>query len=414
MRVMLLFLTILIMPLTSVALDFQHRDTVLLTDINGITSGRLGRAVGINQGSVFMGAPEQDLTAGATYLYRINEQREMAFVKELESQGPSPRRYGGSIVTDSDIAAIGYESGDLIEIYVRNGINWDLSKVIESPLINGITVRGFGQLIDLKDDFLVVGDPTAKVGDISNAGVVMIFGRNKGGADNWGLVTHFVDTTPPEDPKFPTSVAISTDLMVAGDAQSDRALLYRREGDNWTFDRNLQPQAMEADDRFGVSVEAEGDYIAVGALNGNEAELPTNSGSVHIFYRNQGGSNNFGQVTQVYPNAPEFIDRFGESIRLREGLLVVGAPGAQKVSVFARYTGVWLEKQLLQPPEGLDYFHAEFGLDVDYHQGSLVVGSDRWPDISGERYGAVFLYEDLGTVLCDELTGIFCDSFEDN
>ena len=35
MRTSLLLLTILLMPITSVALDFQHRDTVLFTDIDG-------------------------------------------------------------------------------------------------------------------------------------------------------------------------------------------------------------------------------------------------------------------------------------------------------------------------------------------------------------------------------------------
>lgn len=106
-----LMLTILLMPLTSHALDFQHRDTVLLTDINDITAGRLGWAVGVNQGSVFMGAPEQDLQDGAAYLFGINSQRKMEFVKEFESQDPSPYFYGVAIVTDGSIAAIG--SGSL-------------------------------------------------------------------------------------------------------------------------------------------------------------------------------------------------------------------------------------------------------------------------------------------------------------
>jgi len=409
-----LLLTVMLMPLTSHALDFQHRDSVFLTDINGITAGRLGRAVGINQGSVLMGAPEQDSGVGATYLYGINDQRNLDFVKEFERQGPGFRRYGGAIVTDGDIAAIGYETGILLEIYLRNGSDWLLSKTIEIPTIEGIVVSTFGHIIDLKGDFLVVGDPSADVGAEANAGVVMIFGRHTGGANNWGLITHFLDTNPPENAEFPSSVAISDDLMVATDKINNRALLYRRNGNAWSFDKNLQPEQVEADDSFGVSVEAEGDYIAVGALNGNEVELPTNSGSVHIFHRNQGGSNSFGQLTQVYPSAPEGIDRLGESIRLREGLLVVGAPGAQQVYVFARFTGAWLEEQLLTPPAGLDYFHPWFGLDVDYHQGSLVVGADSWPDIDRVRYGAVFLYEDRGTVLCGELNAIFCDGFEEN
>ncbi len=73
MRISLLLLTILLMPLTSVALDFQHRDTVLLTDFNGITAGRLGRAVGVNQGSLVVGSDRwPDIEGerfGAVFLY---------------------------------------------------------------------------------------------------------------------------------------------------------------------------------------------------------------------------------------------------------------------------------------------------------------------------------------------------------
>ena len=47
------------------------------------------------------------------------------------------------------------------------------------------------------------------------------------------------------------------------------------------------------------TVAAEGDTVAVGATNGNNANLPSNSGSVHIFERNQGGPGNFGQVAEV-------------------------------------------------------------------------------------------------------------------
>ena len=394
------------------ALDFRFKDSVLLTDINGITEGRLGRVVAINDGSVVMGAPEQDGQAGAAYQYQINPQQQLVFVKEFTAQDPSPFRYGGVMASNGDLLAVGYASDKLLEIYVRNGDQWNLSKILGAPEISGVTIRGFGRIIDLKNDLLVVGDPSANVGSDSNAGVVMIFARNEGGANQWGLVTHFLDVNAPENPRFPTDVAISNDLMVAADDLNDRALLFRRINNTWSYSKHLQPEESEEDDRFGISVEAEGDHIAVGALNGNDALNPSNSGSVHIFERNTGGANHFGQTTQITGSSAEFIDRFGESARLREGLLVVGAPGAQQVYVFANFTGVWEEQQLISPPQGTTFGNAEFGLDVDYHKGSLIVGADRWSDIDGDRFGAVFMYQDRGTVLCDELNGIFCDSFE--
>ena len=412
MRIIPLLLVVLLVPLEGSGMEFIYRDIVPLTDINGITSGRLGWAVGVNRGAVFMGAPEQDFQAGATYEYRINNQRQLDFVRELDPQDDSPRLFGSAIITEGEVTAISYGSRFGIELYTLKAGNWVFSKWLEPPAIDNVTFRNFGSILDVSGDFLVVGDPTANVGAVGNAGIVMIFGRNVGGVDNWGLITHFFDPDPPEEPKFAASVAIADDLMVVGDDQNERAFLYRRSGSTWTFHKQLEPVNAVADDSFGIRVEAEGNFVAVSTLNGNEAELPTNSGSVHIFHRDQGGSNNFGQLTELMPSAPAFIDRFGESMRFRQELLVVGAPGAQQVYVFSHVSGLWREEQKILPPEGLEFFNADFGFDVDYHNGSLVVGSNKWNDIDGNRAGAVFLYEDPGIVVCGALDGVFCDSFE--
>jgi len=412
MRFGSLLLIIFFMPFESSATEFEHQDTVLLTDIDGITAGRLGRAVGVNRGAVFMAAPEQDSQAGATYEFRINDQRQLDFVRKLDPQDATPRLYGSAIVTQGEVTAVSYSSDDGIELFTLNGGNWVFNKWLEPPTIANVTIRSFGKIIDVSGDLLVVGDPSAIAGGVSNAGVVMIFGRNIGGSDNWGLITHFLDPDPVDKPKFAASVAITDDLMVAGDDQNERAYLYRRSGNTWSFHKQLQPTGAVADDKFGVSVEAEGNFVAVGTLNGNDVLSPTNSGSVHIFHRDQGGSNNFGQLTELAPSGAEFIDRFGESMRFRQELLVVGAPGAQQVYVFSHLSGLWKEEQKILPPEGLTFNNVEFGIDVDYDNGSLVVGSDRWNDIDGVRHGAVFLYEDPGIVVCGALDGIFCDSFE--
>ena len=112
MRFGSLVLIILFMPFESSATEFVHQDTVLLTDINGITAGRLGRAVGVNRGAVFMAAPEQDSQAGATYEFRIDDLRQLDFVRKLDPQDATPRLYGSAIVTQGDVMAVSYSSDD--------------------------------------------------------------------------------------------------------------------------------------------------------------------------------------------------------------------------------------------------------------------------------------------------------------
>jgi hypothetical protein len=82
-----LLLAILLMPLTSHALDFQHRDTVVLADIIAVPDGRLGWTVGISQGGVFVGAPFLTKPDGPSHL-RIRDPLAMAKLSSLMEKLP--------------------------------------------------------------------------------------------------------------------------------------------------------------------------------------------------------------------------------------------------------------------------------------------------------------------------------------
>ncbi len=395
--------------------DFPLQDEVLMTDIDMAASGnegRLGSAAAMGKDVVIMGAPEKTGN-GATYGYRITPGRQLQFVREYTPAAPSPSRYGGTMVIDGDLLAVANESDDdPIEIYQRSGNDFVLLKVIEPPTIEGVTVRRFGQAMDLEDGFLIVGDPTANVDGVGNAGVALVFSQNAGGQNNWGL--EGVLTNPTGQGSFGRTVAVGRTIAVVGDPADERAVLYER-GDPvaWDFSRFLLPVNPQDDDSFGSTVAAEGDTVAVGATNGNNAVQPSNSGSVHIFSRNAGGPGNFGQVAEVVGSQAEFIDEFGASMRIRQGVLAVGSPGANRAYLFAidRSINTWREVAVVEPP-AVPYFNANFGSAVDYWRGSLIVGARTWNDISSNRTGAVFLYENELVRRCGGFNIVFCDFFE--
>lgn len=410
-RNLLLLAGALLLP-AALAADFELEDQVLLTDIDPATNnGRLGRAVAVGDDLVVMGAPEKS-GGGAAYLFQVTSGRMLSFVREFDPQS-SPSRYGGSLVIDGDWLAIGNASDDdPIELYERSGNDFVLRKVLQPPVVVGITIRGFGAAMDLDGDLLIVGDASANVGIVGNAGAVLIFRRDLGGANNWGLEAALTDDPPASGNSYGSAVAIGTDVAVVGDDSLERAVLYRRVASQWSPDGLLAPQALQSGDNFGGSVAAEGDIIAVGATNGNNADTPTNSGSVHIFERNQGGPNNFGQVAEVVGSQAEFIDEFGDNIQLRGGVLAVGSPGANRAYLFAPGAAGWSEVAVVAPP-AVGFGNAEFGSAVDFFGGSLAVGADTWDDTSSaDRYGAVFLFENPIFIRCGTFDAIFCDGFE--
>ena len=71
--------------------------------------------------------------------------------------------------------------------------------------------------MDIQGDTLVVGSIGAAVGANSSEGVAYLFGRNQGGADNWGLVKRLEASTVISNlAEFGHSVAVDGTTVVVG------------------------------------------------------------------------------------------------------------------------------------------------------------------------------------------------------
>ncbi len=126
----------------------------------------------------------------------------------------------------------------------------------------------FGNSVSISNDYALIGTH----GDDNNIGSAYIFYRNQGGTDNWGQVTKLTASDPGKD------------------------------------------------DYFGSSVSINGDYALIGA-NGDD----NNSGSAYIFYRNQGGTDNWGQITKLTASDATEGDTFGSSVSINDEFALIGA-----------------------------------------------------------------------------------------
>jgi len=93
--------------------------------------------------------------------------------------------------------------------------------------------------------------------------------------------------------------------------------------DNWGEVKKLVASDAEEGDRFGWSVAVSGDIAVVGAhaegAGGDEA------GAAYVFSRNQGGTDNWGEVEKFTASDTEAGDFFGFSVAVSGEVAVVGA-----------------------------------------------------------------------------------------
>jgi hypothetical protein len=153
----------------------------------------------------------------------------------------------------------------------------------------------FGQAVDIDGDTVLVGvigaDDGCPWSPNCNSGAAYVFTRNEGGADTWGQAAKITATDSITYDQFGVSVAIYGDTILIGaygdDDLGDNAgsayLFGRNEGGagNWGLVIKLNASNGEASDRFGAAAAIEGDVALVGSQLGDGAV--GNSGSTYLY-----------------------------------------------------------------------------------------------------------------------------------
>jgi WD40 repeat protein len=249
----------------------------------------------------------------------------------------------------------------------------------------------FGVGIAVDDNFIAVG-AYRNTDTLYREGRVYLYDTTTG-----ILVRQILTPGPFDNDAYGTDVAIEGNLLLVGAPQTQvvggGAYLHNiNTGDEIAF---LLPNAPPG--LFGVSVALQAPLALLGAPfdDGNGP----NTGAVYAFL-----TTNFIELTKLTPDNPIDNERFGLRVAIDGNYLVVGAPGFNNmppdgsVYVFDVATGVQLHR--LTPPDGnfVDLFG--FGLDID--NGVIAVGS---PEHSEDifRVGAVYLFDAQTGNLIDKI-----------
>jgi hypothetical protein len=186
------------------------------------------------------------------------------------------------------------------------------------------------------------------------------------GVSGWTPSTLRAQTSPPEIlaetklvaedgmavDQFGSALAVSDDVLVTsapfavfdGKQSAGTAYVFVRDPATaaWIEQKKLLPQDGAAFDQFGTNVAVDGETVVIAApsaaVNGTFQQ-----GAVYIFGRQQGGTDNWGEVAKLTDDTVGPGGHFGSAVAIKGDLLVVGASEAStrhgQVTVFERNRG---------------------------------------------------------------------------
>ncbi len=255
----------------------------------------------------------------------------------------------------------------------------------------------FGQSVSIDGNTAIVG----AFGDNNQQGSAYIFQRNFGGSDNWSEVKKLTASDAENLDQFGVSVAIEGDTAVVGAADpgvfsNSPGAIYifeRDEGgsNNWGQIRKRVPSDGVVLDSFGRSVAIDGDTVIVGAPN--ESSSQTERGAVYLYRRNTGGANVWGEVKVIEAIDPTPGSSFGYAVDISADTAIITTFGGDAAYIVERDEGGpdnWGEAKKLTASDGPG---GVFGISAAIDGGTAIVGAD-FRHIGGSfGQGAAYVYE---------------------
>ena len=330
-----------------------------------------------------------------------------SFQKITASDGTDNDHFGHSVAISGDTAIVASVGGDSAYIYqLDEGGTDDWRQVTKITASDAAAMQYFGKTVAISGDTAIVGDPY----DDDNgawSGSVYVYQRNEGGADAWGEVTKIIASDGKHGAWFGWRVAISGDTVIVGAwkdsgraSLAGSAYLYRRDeggANNWGEVTKITASDAVGEDAFGRSVAISGDTAIVGASQSSGDGMK--SGSAYVYRRNEGGVDNWGEVTKITASDAAAIEYFGNSVAISGDTAIVGTVGGHviganpgSVYVYRRDEGGvdnWGEVTKFTPIDGPA--QGAFGYSVAISGDTAIVGAPL-DDDKGPESGSAFVF----------------------
>jgi hypothetical protein len=297
------------------------------------------------------------------YLKASNTNAEDMFSKSVAISGETvvvgaDREASNATGVDGNQANNSLLKAGAVYIFVRNGTTWTQQAYLKAS--NTGAGDYFGRSVAMSGETLAVGadgeasNATGINGNTANnsatdAGAVYIFVRN---GTTWSQQAYLKASNTEASDYFGHTVAISGETVVVGawgedsnatgvngannNSATDAGAVYIfvRNGTTWSQQAYLKASNTGVDDEFGWSVAISGETVVVGApeedsnatgSNGDETNNSIEqSGAVYVFVRS---GTTWTQQTYLKASNTGTYDRFGYSVAILDGTVIVGAYG---------------------------------------------------------------------------------------
>ena len=382
----------------------------ILNPVDAAANDNFGRSVAISGSVVIAGADRNDddgTDSGSAYVFTGRNLNWQQVSKPVAVDGTENDQFGVSVAISGDYAIVGSHGDDdagsssgSAYIFARDiggANNWGQVKKLTAS--DAAETDSFGHSVSISGDFAVVG---ARLNDDSgtSSGSAYVFNRDQGGADNWGEVKKLTASDATAGHQFGISVAIAGDVVVVGAHGGPNGSAYvfeRNEGgaNNFGETKKLVASDGSAGDQFGNAVAISGDTAIVGAM-GDDNPMG-DAGSAYIFDRNQGGTNNWGEVQKLSASDADNSDQFGQSVAISGDTVIVGTmfnddagTSTGSAYIFRQNEGGtnnWGEVKKLTASDAVG--GDQFGRSVSISGDKAIIGAngnDDVPDNSGSVY----------------------------
>ncbi|QDG54196.1 hypothetical protein FIV42_26670 [Persicimonas caeni] len=253
-----------------------------------------GRSLALEGDTLVVGASGDDdngSDSGAVYIFERDAGTWSETVKLAPDDTGLNDQFGKRVALEGDTLVVAAdddtangENDGAVYIFGRNegGLDFwgDVAKLSAPATASN---PDFGDAVAIASDYLVVGADAAE-GGVAESGAAYVYGRDEGGADNWGLVSTLVGSGGAAGDAFGRTVALSADALLVGAERADArgtdsgvVYLFEMNAGQWTESQKLALPALGDDDLFGSSVAIDADTFAVGATT------IISEGSVYMF-----------------------------------------------------------------------------------------------------------------------------------
>ncbi len=330
----LIFVVVVLASALSSPILAQCGEEVLVPSLSQVQD-RFGETLAIDGDTLAVGAPFLVLPAshGAVFVFERNFGGWRESQAILPPTGYPNQRFGDSVALRGDTLMVqefqqdpmvAPEGGAAIHVYERQGGSWQHVQRLVEPGYNspGLT-NDFGRSMDLHDDTVYIAS--------RREDKVHIFGRSGGMWASVDTITtgNLAPFVPAPSVSFANRVAAEGDTLVIGAASTSGGgpvYILEHDGNRWQAAAELDslpPGNLPPEPEITI----ENGYVFVGSQL-EEAQ----GGKVYVYKRTTAG----WSVHQVLRGTPHLtFQRFGQSLDIQDGALVLGAPGESQGAPFA-------------------------------------------------------------------------------